>query len=146
MDQAIEVIKKVRVANLKLQVDCNHRAMLGKDVVEGLAKSVRHLRHIQITGMPGRNAANSGMVDYTAIFQILIDLNYDGWIGCEYHPLGKKRATGLDGAQFGSPDFTSVLMSGSRGIVTSLECYGVRTLRWAWSKILTLLRSKASNI
>ena len=63
--------------------------MLGKDVVEGLAKSVRHLRHIQITGMPGGNAANSGMVDYTAIFQILIDLNYDWWIGCECHPLGK---------------------------------------------------------
>ena len=89
MDQAIEVIQKEGAANFKLQFDCYHRAMLGKDVVEGLVKSARHLGHIQIAGMPGRNEPDTGVVDYTPIFHTLIDLNYDGWIGCEYNPLGK---------------------------------------------------------
>ena len=110
MDQAIEVIQKEGAANFKLQFDCYHRAMLGKDVVEGLVKSASHLGHNQNAGMPGRNEPDSGVVVYTPIFQTLIDLNYDGWIGCEYNPV-VKRSTGLDGAQVGSSDFTSVLIS-----------------------------------
>ena len=89
VDQAIEVIKKEGAANLKLQFDCYHRAMLGKDVVEGLVISARYWGHIQNAGIPGRNELDGGVLDYTLIFQKLIDLNYDGWIGCEYHPLGK---------------------------------------------------------
>ena len=91
VDQAIEIIKKVGAANLKLQFDCYHRAMMGKDVVEGLVKSAMHLGHIQVAGMPGRNEPNTGTLDYTLIFQKLIDLNYDGWVGCEYHPSRKTR-------------------------------------------------------
>ena len=102
VDQAIQAIKKVGAANLKIQFDCYHRAMFGKDVVEGLVKSARHLGHIQIAGMPGRNEPDSGVVDYTSIFQKLIDLNYDGWIGCEYHPLGKT----LDGLGWRTGWFT----------------------------------------
>lgn len=102
VDQAIEVIEKVGAANLKVQFDCYHRAMLGKDVVEGLVKSARHLGHIQIAGMPGRNEPDTSVVDYTPIFHTLIDLNYDGWIGCEYNPLGKT----LDGLGWRKSWFT----------------------------------------
>ena len=63
--------------------------MLGKDVVEDFVKYARYLGHIQIAGMPGRNELDSGVVVYTPIFQTLIELNYDRWIGCEYIPLGK---------------------------------------------------------
>ena len=70
--------------------------MLGKDFVEGLVKSARHLGHIQIAVMPGRNEPDSGVVDYIPIFQTLIDLLYDGWIGCEYIPPCKT----LDGLEW----------------------------------------------
>ena len=63
--------------------------MLGKDVVEDFVKYARYLGHIQIAGMPGRNEPDSGVVVYTPIFHTLIDLNSDGWMACEYIPLGK---------------------------------------------------------
>ena len=91
MDQAIEVIQKEGAANFKLQFDCYHRAMLGKDVVEGLVKSASHLGHNQIAGMPGRNEPDSGVLDYSLIFQKLNDIKYDGCIGCEYHQIAKTR-------------------------------------------------------
>ena len=91
LDQALEIINTVGAPNLKLQFDCYHRAMVGKDVIGGLERSVDHLGHVQIAGVPGRNEPGTGMLAYDPIFQKLIDLNYDGWIGCEYRPAGKTR-------------------------------------------------------
>ena len=76
--------------------------MLGKDVVEGLFKFARHLGHIQIAVMPGRNEPDSGVVDYIPIFQTLIDLIYDRWIGRESIPPGKT----LDGLEWRTGCFT----------------------------------------
>ena len=76
--------------------------MLGKDVVEDFVKYARYLGHIQIAGMPGQNEPNSGVVVYTPIFKTLIDLNNDGWMGCEYIPLGKT----LDGLGWRTGWFT----------------------------------------
>ena len=55
LDQEFEIIKKVGTANLKLQFDFYHRAMVGKGIVGGPLKSARHLGKIKIGGMPGRN-------------------------------------------------------------------------------------------
>ena len=63
--------------------------MLGKDVVEGLVKFARHLRHIQIAGMLVRSEPDSSVFDYTSIFQIPIHLKCGVWIGIEYYLLGK---------------------------------------------------------
>ena len=91
LDQALEIINVIGAPNLKLQFDCYHRAMVGKDVVSGLERSVDHLGHVQIAGVPGRNEPGSGTLAYDPIFQKLIELKYDGWIGCEYRPAGKTR-------------------------------------------------------
>ena len=91
LDQALEIINVIGAPNLKLQFDCYHRAMVGKDVIGGLERSIDHLGHVQIAGVPGRNEPDSGTLAYDPIFQKLIDLNYDGWVGCEYRPAGKTR-------------------------------------------------------
>ena len=59
LDQALETINTIGAPNLKLQFDCYHLAMVGKDVVSGLERSVDHLGHVQIAGVPGRNEPGS---------------------------------------------------------------------------------------
>jgi len=85
--EALDILNEIGATNLKLQYDCYHRAMVGKDIIEGINLAGDKLAHIQIAGYPGRNEPYSGSLDYTPIFNRLIELKYDGWIGCEYHPL-----------------------------------------------------------
>ena len=48
------------------------------------------LGHIQIAQVPGRHEPlSSGELDYNFIFQVIRDIKYANWIGCEYIPHGK---------------------------------------------------------
>ena len=42
--------------------------------------------HLQIAGVPERHEPDVGEVHYPYLFQLLDELGYDGWIGCEYKP------------------------------------------------------------
>ena len=94
-DVAMQIIEDVARPNLKLQYDCYHAAMLGRNIEKDLHRFKAALGHIQIAGFPDRNEPNSGTLDYSPIFKCLNDIEYNGWVGCEYHPLRK-----------GSPDFS----------------------------------------
>ena len=43
---------------------------------------------IQIAGVPARNEPDRGEVNYPYLFDLMDELGYDGWIGCEYRPAG----------------------------------------------------------
>ncbi len=36
--------------------------------------------------MPERNEPDRGELDYDYLFELIDELGYDGWIGCEYRP------------------------------------------------------------
>ena len=62
-------------------------------IVEGdLAMKMRALPadrpvgHLQIAGVPERHEPDVGEVNYPYLFEVLDELGYDGWIGCEYRP------------------------------------------------------------
>jgi len=42
--------------------------------------------HLQIAGVPSRHEPDVGSLDCPAIFQTLLRLNYEGWVGAEYRP------------------------------------------------------------
>lgn len=88
-DKAIEVINGVAMSNLKLQLDLFHSAMLGLDVLPFIECNAAHIGHVQIAGAPGRNEPDSGEVDHAPALRLLNEIGYEGWIGAEYHPLGR---------------------------------------------------------
>jgi hydroxypyruvate isomerase len=45
-----------------------------------------YVGHIQMAGVPERHEPNVGEVNYPYLFDLLDDLGYDGFVGCEYHP------------------------------------------------------------
>ena len=61
-----------------------------------LAHRVRALAgqypHVQIAGNPGRHEPDIGEINYPYLFDLLDELGYAGWIGCEYRPKGETRA------------------------------------------------------
>ena len=82
------VIAEVGAPNLKVQMDLYHC-----QIVEGdLAMKIRqylptgHVGHFQIAGVPLRHEPDLGEVNHPYLFDLLDELGWDGWIGCEYRP------------------------------------------------------------
>ena len=72
--------------NLFVQMDCYHAQRTEGTVAAILAANIAAIRHIQVAGAPGRHEPDTGTLDYTPLFQLIDDLGYDGWVGCEYVP------------------------------------------------------------
>lgn len=90
--QARDIIDKVGSDNLFLQQDLYHC-----QIMEGnLAQKIKEYRdivcHYQIAGTPGRHEPDVGEVNYPFLFDLIDELGYDGFIGCEYRPKGETRA------------------------------------------------------
>lgn len=84
--QALEIIRAVDDAHLRLQYDLYHSAMDGEDILAILQEHFGCIGHIQLADCPGRHEPGTGQVDFPAIFAILQQLGYAGWIGLDYNP------------------------------------------------------------
>ncbi|MGZ5206084.1 MAG: TIM barrel protein, partial [Caldimonas sp.] len=42
--------------------------------------------HMQIAGVPDRHEPDRGELAYSYLFELIDELGYTGWIGCEYRP------------------------------------------------------------
>jgi hydroxypyruvate isomerase len=56
---------------------------MGEDIME-IETLMPFIGHIQIADHPGRHEPGTGEIPYTAFFDLLDDLSYAGWVGCEY--------------------------------------------------------------
>ena len=56
------------------------------DLATRLQEFLPIIRHIQIAGVPERHEPDTGEVNYSYLFDLLDELKYDEWVGCEYVP------------------------------------------------------------
>jgi 2-dehydrotetronate isomerase len=91
-DQAHAVCREVGAANLKVQFDCYHCQIVEGDLASKLRRDFSGIGHIQIAGVPDRHEPDSGEVNYPFLFELMDELGYDGWVGCEYRPRGDTSA------------------------------------------------------
>ena len=89
---AMSIIERVGQPNLKLQLDLYHVQIMEGDLAHHIRALAGHYPHVQIAGNPGRNEPDVGEINYPYLFDLLDELNYAGWIGCEYRPIGETRA------------------------------------------------------
>ncbi|HSW51404.1 MAG TPA: 2-oxo-tetronate isomerase [Bryobacteraceae bacterium] len=75
--------------NIKMQLDLYHMQIVEGDLEMKLRKYAPQCGHIQIAGVPKRQEPDAGEVNYAHLFQVIDEIGYDGWIGCEYKPAGK---------------------------------------------------------
>lgn len=92
-DQAVEVVRLAGNKNLGIEADIYHMAMMGEDVAGALRKHAPHIRHVQFADVPGRHEPGTGGLDFKAIFQVLEEIGYKGWVSAEYEPSTVTEAT-----------------------------------------------------
>jgi len=86
--QAAQIIAEVGEPNLKLQFDMYHVQITEGDVTTRLREWFQLIGHIQIAGVPHRNEPDQGELHYPWLLQVLNELGYEGYVGCEYRPAG----------------------------------------------------------
>jgi len=86
---ALKLIEEVGHPNLWLQYDIYHMQVMEGNLMRTIQENFNRIAHIQIADNPGRNEPGTGEINYPNIFRFLDKQGYDGWIGCEYKPLGK---------------------------------------------------------
>jgi 2-dehydrotetronate isomerase len=80
--------EEVGAANLKVQMDFYHAQIVEGDIAVKLRCYLLHIGHIQIAGVPDRHEPDEGEINYPYLFDLLDEMGYAGWIGCEYRPRG----------------------------------------------------------
>ncbi len=87
-DDAHALMAEVDAPNAKVQMDLYHCQIVEGDVAMKLRKYLPTGRvgHLQIAGVPERQEPDIGELNYGYLFGVIDELDFDGWIGCEYRP------------------------------------------------------------
>src|SRR5215467_8725206 len=96
--QAMPIIAAVDRPNLRLQLDLYHVQIMRGDLAPTMRELAGMYPHVQIAGTPGRHEPDIGEINYPYLFDLLDEIGYTGWVGCEYRPRGDT-VTGLGWAK-----------------------------------------------
>ena len=84
--EAHAIREEVGASNVGVQMDLYHAQIVEGDLSEKLRRWLPHIGHIQIAGVPHRHEPDVGEINYLYLFDLLDELGYQGWVGCEYRP------------------------------------------------------------
>lgn len=86
------VLADINHGNLAMQYDIYHMARMDEPVEEQLQQLLNSERahdrigHIQFADTPDRGQPGTGSLDFSRLFNIIGDSQYQGWLGAEYKP------------------------------------------------------------
>jgi 2-dehydrotetronate isomerase len=86
IEQAAGILDELNHPRLKIQLDWYHAQIMGGDLSRRTKRFFPQIGHIQVAAVPDRNEPDCGEVYFGHLFQLLDQLEYQGWIGCEYTP------------------------------------------------------------
>lgn len=92
-DYARHVIERVGAANLRLQFDWYHAAMMREDVAAQMRDLLPLIGHMQFADLPGRHEPGTGELPFASLVRLADELGYGGWLSAEYRPAGKTAAS-----------------------------------------------------
>jgi hydroxypyruvate isomerase len=87
-EEGMEIIDRVDRANVNLQYDVYHMQIVEGDLARTIERLLPRIGHMQIADNPGRNEPGTGEIAYRWLLPKIDAIGYDGWIGCEYRPVG----------------------------------------------------------
>jgi hydroxypyruvate isomerase len=67
-------------------MDFYHAQISEGDLATTFRKYVHAIGHVQIAGVPGRNEPDRSEIDYAYLLNLIDEVGYPGWVGCEYRP------------------------------------------------------------
>ena len=84
-DEAHAILAEIDAPRLKVQMDLYHCQIVEGDVAMKLRAYLPTGRvgHLQIAGVPDRHEPSLGELNYPYLFEVIDEIKYTGWIGCE---------------------------------------------------------------
>ena len=83
-------------------MDLYHVQIVEGDLARKIHQDIKKVGHFQIAGVPGRHERDIGEINYSYLYDLIDELGFDGWIGCEYRP----EADGISRLRPGTPGFS----------------------------------------
>jgi 2-dehydrotetronate isomerase len=82
------LLNEIGEPNVQVQLDLYHAQIMGGDLASTLRQFLPTGRvgHLQIAGVPQRHEPDRGEVNYGYLFELIDELGWQGWLGCEYRP------------------------------------------------------------
>ncbi len=87
--QAQTICAELALTNVQVLFDIYHCQIMEGDLCTKLRRDLQRgtVGHIQIAGVPERHEPDQhNEVYFPHLFELIDQLGYDGWIGCEYRP------------------------------------------------------------
>ena len=83
-----EVCKRVNSPRVKLLYDIYHMQIMEGDVIRTIRDNIQYIGHFHTAGNPGRHEPDETQeLNYRAIAQAIVDLNFTGYLAHEYSPV-----------------------------------------------------------
>lgn len=99
---ALDIIAKLDVDNVKLLADFYHMSVNGDDVAKVIDEHAGDFGHVQIADSPGRGEPGTGELPLSQWISAAEDGGYNGWIGLEYKTSAEDPFAWLPADQRGS--------------------------------------------
>ncbi|MDR3777466.1 MAG: hydroxypyruvate isomerase family protein [Terracidiphilus sp.] len=92
-EEAHAIATATGCSNVKILMDLFHCQVAEGDLAIKIRKYIQdpkqtRVGHFQIAGVPERHEPDTGEVRYDYLFELIDEVGFDGWIGCEYVPAG----------------------------------------------------------
>ncbi len=87
--EAFRLFEEVGHSNLYLQYDIYHMQIMEGNLTKTILSNLAKIEHLQLADVPGRHEPGTGEINFSNLFRFVDEAGYQGWIGCEYIPLGK---------------------------------------------------------
>ena len=86
---AVRAIEEIGRDNVRILFDVFHATNIGADPFDFIRRHAGLIYHVHIADHPGRHEPGTGTIDFATLRRTLDEVGYDGFIGCEYAPLGR---------------------------------------------------------
>ena len=86
--QGAAVVDALGRDRIGLQFDVYHVQVTEGDITKRMEQYMPVIAHVQIADVPGRNEPGTGEIGWNFVFRRMDELDYQGWVGCEYRPAG----------------------------------------------------------
>ncbi|MFM9108067.1 MAG: hydroxypyruvate isomerase family protein [Chloroflexota bacterium] len=82
------LVDRIGHPKLALQYDLYPAQRMEGNLVRTISERIGQIGHIQIADSPDRHQPGTGEINYPFVFDAIDAAGYDGWVSCEYNPLG----------------------------------------------------------
>ena len=86
--QGAAFVEAIGHDRLGLQFDLYHVQVTEGDITKRMEQFMPVIDHMQIADVPARNEPGTGEIGWSYVFKRMDELDYQGWVGCEYRPAG----------------------------------------------------------